>query len=143
MVVRGCTAFRFRTVSDDGNIKKKDEFSGSNETFTLIFDSFNDKENGLGFATIPTALRHGFTIYKDAMGDFHDALNDSWNTFWDVKTTKNDLGWYVEMRIPFSIMRFKEDDGKMISILYSTKDATPTVILKVRGCQCLVTGLYC
>jgi hypothetical protein len=41
-------------------------------------------------------------------------FNLSWNTFWDVKTTKNEKGWFVEMRVPFSSMRFKEIDGKII-----------------------------
>ena len=30
-----------------------------------------------------------------------------WDTFWDVKTTQDDNGWYVEMRIPFSSLRFQ------------------------------------
>ena len=32
----------------------------------------------------------------------------------DVKTTKNDQGWFAELRIPFSSMRFKENDGKIV-----------------------------
>ena len=83
----------------------------------LIFDSFNDKENGLGFATTPTGLRSDFTISKDAMGmddPSQGPFNMSWNTFWDVKTTKNSQGWFAEIRIPFSSMRFKEKDGKVV-----------------------------
>ena len=34
-------------------------------------------------------------------------MNLSWNTFWDVKTTQDDKGWYVEMKIPFSSIKFK------------------------------------
>jgi hypothetical protein len=39
------------------------------------------------------------------------ALNTSWNTFWDVKTTRDDNGWYLEMRIPFSSLRFEPKDN--------------------------------
>ena len=96
--------------------KKRDESDVASEQLMLIFDSFNDKENGLGFATTPTGLRSDFTIYKDAMGmtdPTQGPFNMSWNTFWDVKTTKNDKGWFVEMRIPFSSLRFKDENGKI------------------------------
>jgi hypothetical protein len=98
--------------------KKRDESEVASEELMLIFDSFNDKENGLGFATTPTGLRNDFTISKDAMqeggGPGEGPFNQSWNTFWDVKTTKNDQGWFAEIRIPFSSMRFKENDGKIV-----------------------------
>ena len=97
--------------------KKRDESEVSSEELMLIFDSFNDKENGLGFSTTPTGLRSDFTISKDAMGQDDPSqgpFNMSWNTFWDVKTTKNNLGWFAEIRIPFSSMRFKEKDGKIV-----------------------------
>jgi hypothetical protein len=98
--------------------KKRDESEVQSEELMLIFDTFNDKENGLGFATTPTGLRSDFTISKDAMGmdgpPGQGPFNMSWNTFWDVKTTRNDLGWFAEIRIPFSSVRFKEKDGKII-----------------------------
>lgn len=95
--------------------KKRDEFTVVSEELMLIIDSFNDKENALGFATTPSGLRSDFTIYKDAMVDSHEGpFNQSWNTFWDVKTTKNELGWFAEVRIPFSSMRFKDDEGKVV-----------------------------
>ncbi len=97
--------------------KKRDESEVASEELMLIFDSFNDKENGLGFSTTPTGLRSDFTISKDAMGQDDPSqgpFNMSWNTFWDVKTAKNNLGWFAEIRIPFSSMRFKEKDGKIV-----------------------------
>jgi hypothetical protein len=97
--------------------KKRDESTVLSEQLMLIFDSFNDKENGLVFATTPTGLRSDFTISKDAMGmddPSQGPFNMSWNTFWDVNTTKNTQGWFAEMRIPFSSMRFREKDGKVI-----------------------------
>lgn len=98
--------------------KKRDESEVSSEELMLIFDSFNDKENALGFSTTPSGLRSDFTISKDAMGMTGDPrqgpMNMSWNTFWDVKTTKNELGWFAEFRIPFSSMRFKDNAGKVI-----------------------------
>jgi hypothetical protein len=96
--------------------KKRDEGSNSNESLTLVFDSFNDKENALVFSTTPSGLRNDLTVLNDAISSNPRNLpfNDSWNTFWDVKTTRDSNGWYLEMRIPFSSMRFKEEDGKVI-----------------------------
>ncbi len=108
--------------SDPSNMlissKKRDESEVASEQLMIIFDSFNDKENGLGFATTPTGLRSDFTISKDAMGmdgpPGSPPFNMSWNTFWDVKTTRNTQGWFAEIRIPFSSMRFKENNGKIV-----------------------------
>ncbi len=98
--------------------KKRDESEVASEELMLIFDSFNDKENALGFATTPTGLRSDFTISKDAMGmegpPDEGPFNMSWNTFWDVKTSRNEQGWFAEIRIPFSSMRFKDNEGKIV-----------------------------
>jgi hypothetical protein len=107
--------------SNPGNMlissKKRDESQVQSEQLMFIFDSFDDKENGLGFATTPTGLRSDFTISKDAMGmddPSQGPFNMSWNTFWDVKTSITKQGWFAEMRIPFSSIRFKEKNGKIV-----------------------------
>jgi hypothetical protein len=105
--------------------RKRDEMQVQSEQLMLIFDTFNDKENGLGFATTPTGLRSDFTISKDAMGmtdPSQGPFNMSWNTFWDSKTSINDQGWEVEIRIPFSSVRFKEKDGKVVMGLICLRD---------------------
>ncbi|MBE0655717.1 MAG: carbohydrate binding family 9 domain-containing protein, partial [Bacteroidales bacterium] len=96
--------------------KKRDEGSNSNESFSIVFDSFNDKENALVFSTTPSGLRTDLAVLNDAMASNprNPPFNTSWNTFWDVKTTQDESGWFLEMRIPFSSMRFKEDNGKVI-----------------------------
>jgi len=94
---------------------QRDEQSRGNDWFTVIFDTFNDKENALAFATTPIGLRRDFTISKDAMTSGNERPNnDSWNTFWEVATSLTDEGWFVEMEIPLSSLRFKEEDGRVI-----------------------------
>jgi hypothetical protein len=95
--------------------KKRDESSNSNESLSIIFDSFNDKENALVFSTTPSGLRNDLTVLNDAIASNprNPPFNSSWNTFWDVKTTQDETGWFLEMRIPFSSMRFKAEDGKV------------------------------
>jgi hypothetical protein len=92
--------------------KKRDELSLTNDWFGIILDTFNDKENGLAFFSTPAGLRLDMTVFDDAVGDF--PVNETWNTFWDVETVKNKHGWFLEMRIPFSSLRFQEEDGRVV-----------------------------
>jgi hypothetical protein len=95
--------------------KKRDEVSNGNESFTIVFDSFNDKENAVAFSTTPSGLRSDYTILNDAIGEYPNVpVNSNWNTFWDVKTIRDDSGWFLEMRIPLSSMRFKDNKGQVV-----------------------------
>jgi hypothetical protein len=121
------------------NSKKRDEMLFGFDSFGILLDSYNDNETALAFFTTPTGLRTDYAVSNDAAGGGgggqgppgFDALNFSWNTFWDVKTTRDDRGWYVEMRIPFSSIRFKPQDdlanmGLIISRTISANSETDT-----------------
>ncbi len=91
--------------------KKRDDIGLQNDWFGFFLDSFNDKENALGFMTTPSGLRTDYQIFNDAQGGF--PINVDWNTFWDVAVDQNDEGWTVEMRIPISSLRFQDVNGKV------------------------------
>lgn len=92
---------------------KRDLLQPNSDWFGILIDSFNDNENGFGFYTAPTGLRLDFSIANDAQtGPRNDPpMSESWDTFWDVAVTQDDEGWYAEMRIPFSSLRFESSDG--------------------------------
>ncbi|UCF64839.1 MAG: carbohydrate binding family 9 domain-containing protein, partial [bacterium] len=92
--------------------RKRDELSLTNDWFGIVLDTFNDKENALAFFTTPAGLRLDMSVFDDAVGDF--PINETWNTFWDVATEKNQKGWFLEMRIPFSSLRFQDDEGQVV-----------------------------
>jgi hypothetical protein len=95
--------------------KKRDEESRNSDQFGIILDTYDDNENALAFFTMPSGARIDFTVSNDGEGGGGGgmgSINRSWNTFWDVETTRDDLGWYVEMRIPFSSLRFQTKYGK-------------------------------
>ena len=92
--------------------KKRDFMGGNSDWFGVILDTFNDKENAVGFFTTPAGLRLDVTVFNDAQGD--EPVNVSWNTFWDVETVVNSDGWFAEIRIPFSSLRFQEVDGQIV-----------------------------
>jgi len=100
------------------NTLYRDRYSGD-DTFAIVLDSFNDNENALWFYTSPTGVRFDYAISDDANGygggSFGGgAINSSWNTFWDVKTVRNEEGWFAEMRIPFSSLSFQEENGQVV-----------------------------
>jgi len=94
--------------------KKRDFMGGNSDFFGIVIDTFNDKENAVAFYTTPAGLRADASVFNDAQAQQDEPINVSWNTFWDVKTTVNEEGWFVEMRIPFSSLRFQEIDGNVV-----------------------------
>ena len=97
-----------------GNALTRDKWSASDDQLALILDTFNDNENGVAFITTPSGKRVDFTIVNDNVDRGIDPVDDSWNTFWDVATLRNDEGWFAEMRIPFSSLRYQVNDGKVV-----------------------------
>lgn len=88
----------------------RDRFAGD-DTFGVIFDTFNDNENAVWFFTTPMAVRADMTIANDAADG---GFNNSWNTFWDAAAVRNEEGWFSEMRIPFSSLGFQDVDGRVV-----------------------------
>jgi len=101
--------------------KKRDYFEANTEWFGVIFDTFNDKENAIGFGTTPTGLRWDGAVSNDCeVRSITDMpINVNWNAFWDVAVVRNGEGWFVEMRIPFSSLRFQDRDGRVVMGLLS------------------------
>lgn len=99
-----------------GNSLYRDRLAGSDH-FELLLDTYNDNETGYIFTTTPTGIRNDVAISNDATGGSiasGEWLNRDFNTFWDAKTQVTDRGWFAEIRIPFSSLRFQENDGTVI-----------------------------
>jgi hypothetical protein len=75
---------------------------GVNDFAGVMFDTYMDKINGVGF-------------YVTALGEQFDvkySLNNedlSWNTVYQTATQIRDDGWVMEMRIPYSALRFSKE----------------------------------
>jgi hypothetical protein len=91
----------------------RDQYSGD-DIVGIAIDSYNDYETGLWFTTNPSGARTDRTINND--GQFSGGtlvLNSDWNSYWDVATSVDSLGWYAEFRIPFSTLGFQAVDGEV------------------------------
>lgn len=78
----------------------------------VFLDTFNDKQNMAAFLTTPAGNRLDAEIINDAEGEI--PWNLSWNTYWDCEVVQNPEGWFAEMRIPFSSLRFQDDHGRVV-----------------------------
>ena len=95
--------------------KKRDMETMSSDFFMISFDTYVDKENSLLFATNPLGLRWDADVSKDGTTTMDQMpVNMDWNTFWEVKSSYDDQGWYFEMQIPISSLRFQDIDGQTV-----------------------------
>jgi hypothetical protein len=98
------------------NTLYRDRLSGDDH-FEILLDTFNDNETAFLFTTTPAGIRKDAAISHDATGGditSGDWINNDFNTYWDVATTVNAQGWFAEMRVPFSSLRFQEKDGEVV-----------------------------
>ena len=84
-------------------LSPRDVFDNNNDAFGVFFDTYSDNQNGFFF--IVTAAG----VQADAKQRF-DNSDLTWNAAWFSKVTINDKGWCIEMRIPYSAIRFPKID---------------------------------
>jgi hypothetical protein len=77
---------------------------GVNDFVGVVFDTYQDKINGLGFYVTP--LNEQFDI-KYAIG-INNGEDITWNAVYTSAVTQTDKGWSFEMRIPYSALRFSK-----------------------------------
>jgi hypothetical protein len=84
---------------------------GPVDWISVAFDGYNDHTNALVFATTPAGNRWDGTLLVNSNGI---SISSNWNTYWEVKTTRDQNGWYAEFRIPISSLRFKPVNGEAL-----------------------------
>jgi hypothetical protein len=96
------------------SLRRDGGWSWATDAMSIIFDTFNDNENAVVFLTTPAGTRTDVSILNDGVGVPYNNANPSWNTFWDAASVSTDEGWFAEIRIPFSSLRFEEKDGNTV-----------------------------
>jgi hypothetical protein len=71
------------------------------DAFVLILDTYHDRQNGFVFGTSPAGIEYDAQVVNEGA-----SVNVNWNGNWQVATSRDTSGWYVEMRIPFSTLRY-------------------------------------
>lgn len=80
---------------------------GSSDYFGVYFDPYNQGQLAYGFFITPA----GTQVDIKAVKSEYDYEDDNWNAVWESKTAITDRGWTVEMRIPYSALRFSGKTG--------------------------------
>ncbi len=72
-----------------------------NEAFAIIIDTYHDHRNGFFFETNPLGAR------ADALSfDEGDSIDFDWDGVWWVAAKITEEGWQVEIKIPFTTLRY-------------------------------------
>lgn len=96
----------------DANLARRDAHIES-DWFTFFVDPYNDKRTGYYFAVNAGGTMSDGVLYNDSWDD------ETWDGIWEAKTSIDETGWFVEMRIPFSQLRFKESNEMTWGVNFS------------------------
>ena len=90
-----------------------DSISGNTDDFAgVILDTRNDGKTGLELFV--TARGTQFDAVLDDTTGNEDSSPDF---FWDSETKITDRGWILEMRVPFSSLRYKKEDPLTMGVM--------------------------
>ena len=84
-------------------LSRRDE-SAEADRFSLYLDPRRDRLTGVRFEVSAAGVQNDEIIYNDTW------MDDSWDAVWLSAVHHDEQGWSVEMRIPFSELRFLPGD---------------------------------
>lgn len=84
-------------------LSRRDE-SAEADRFSIYLDPRRDRLTGARFEVSAAGVQNDEIIYNDSW------LDDSWDAVWLSAVSHDQHGWSVEMRIPFSELRFLPGD---------------------------------
>jgi len=79
---------------------RRDSSLNDADSFQVLIDGLNDKQNGFVFGTSPTGIEYDAQVTGE--GNF----NLNWDTTWQVRSAVSADGWSAEMEIPFKALRY-------------------------------------
>ena len=85
----------------DSNLRKGDQIR-------VTFDTFHDHRNLFYFSTNP------LSAVKDGYATDNGSMNWDWNGVWEVQSSVDDQGWYSELAVPLSQLRFRDGPGQQV-----------------------------
>ncbi len=104
---------------DDPNLIKKQLTERDREQFQDVdnfgvsFDTYLDQQNAFEFIVTSANVQSDAKIStsgNDDDNDFNNGADYNWDAVWDSRITLNDKGWCVEMKIPYSAIRFSKKE---------------------------------
>jgi hypothetical protein len=81
-------------------LSRRDRASSS-DLVSVYLDPYLDHTTGYNFQVNPLGVLLDSYMYNDGDRD------DNWDAVWEAQTYRDADGWYVEMKIPFSAIRYR------------------------------------
>ena len=83
--------------------RKRDDFLGSDDKFRWTIDTFLDGRSGYFFETNPLG------VMSDALMGVN-GQNRAWDGIWNLRARRSEIGWTLEIEIPFRTLNFNPDN---------------------------------
>ena len=97
----GARLYSSRVARIPRPVTRRDQFSNA-EYFIVALDPYHDKRTGYSFSVSSGGVQGDSYHPRDE----EDNRDPAFNPVWESRISFDSLGWYVEMRIPFSQLRF-------------------------------------
>lgn len=92
---------------------RRDEFNRA-DWFVVSIDSYFDRKTAYNFAVSAAGVQadgiYSGSDFRGGGGGF--GFDTSWDAIWDSAVRLTHEGWIVEMRIPYSMLRFSDSDNQ-------------------------------
>ena len=83
-----------------GNTSKRDEFLSADDRFMWTMDTFLNQQTGYFFEMNPAGLM------ADALMGPGGSTNREWDGIWNARVRQSEIGWVIEVDIPFRTLAF-------------------------------------
>lgn len=78
--------------------------------FSVFLDTYKDRQNGFQFLVTSRNVQSDARLSPSYPAEWGSYGDGSWDAVWDSRVAMNKDGWSVEIRIPYSAIRFSKDD---------------------------------
>lgn len=78
--------------------------------FSVFFDTYNDDQNGFQFLVTTRNVQTDGRLLPNLSSQFGPPSDYSWDAVWESKVQMQEDGWTVEMKIPYSAIRFSQKE---------------------------------
>ncbi len=100
---------------------RRDSALSGQDSFQMIFDTYNDRQNGFVFGTNASGIQYDAQVRNEGetlrggpptglgggnAGGAGAGINTNWDGSWVVKTSVTERGWTAEFAIPLKTLRY-------------------------------------
>jgi hypothetical protein len=82
------------------SLSRRDQIRDS-DLVSIYVDPYHDKNTGYNFRVNPAGVQEDYYLFDNGDRD------RDWDAVWGAETSQDDHGWYAEVRIPFSSVRYR------------------------------------